>query len=229
MSELSLPANCEARRDRRTGKIYFLDHNTKTTSWEDPRPLPRGWELKKDKKTGRIYFIDHNRKTTTWTDPRPPLKEHQLTRSRNQKKIESSEQKQGNLADNKDLDVYESMLQLALADKALSPQEEELLDVMRKKFGITEDQHQQICTKLGITIWDLEDMRKAGNSEDAPPGAGASSREDCIICYDAPADHILLDCMHLCMCKECAEDLAKSTKMCPKCRQEINEVRKVYF
>ena len=32
-----LPPGWEMRRDPTTGWNYFIDHNTKTTTWEDPR------------------------------------------------------------------------------------------------------------------------------------------------------------------------------------------------
>lgn len=59
------------------GRFYFIDHNTHTTTWDDPRltepqmtgPLPSGWE-KKRTSNGVLYFEDHNTKSTTWTDPR---------------------------------------------------------------------------------------------------------------------------------------------------------------
>lgn len=77
------------------GRSYFVDHNTRTTTWVDPRrqqyirtygptssvvqqqpvsqlgPLPSGWEMRLTN-TARIYFVDHNTKTTTWDDPRLP-------------------------------------------------------------------------------------------------------------------------------------------------------------
>ncbi|KAI9278407.1 hypothetical protein BDA99DRAFT_492079 [Phascolomyces articulosus] len=78
------------------GRPYFVDHNTRTTTWVDPRrqqyistigpgsnlqvqvqpvsqlgPLPSGWEMRLTS-TGRVYFVDHNTKTTTWDDPRLP-------------------------------------------------------------------------------------------------------------------------------------------------------------
>lgn len=77
------------------GRMFFIDHNERTTSWVDPRtgraspmpnppstqqplrqqpadelgPLPEGWEerLHSD---GRIFFIDHNTRQTQWDDPR---------------------------------------------------------------------------------------------------------------------------------------------------------------
>ncbi|OUC40417.1 HECT-domain protein [Trichinella nativa] len=74
------------------GRKFFIDHNTKTTTWIDPRtgkptklperktyrpkhqcdelgPLPSGWE-ERVHVDGRVFFIDHNTKTTQWEDPR---------------------------------------------------------------------------------------------------------------------------------------------------------------
>ncbi|KAF7365181.1 E3 ubiquitin-protein ligase [Mycena venus] len=73
------------------GRPYFVDHQTRTTTWVDPRrngvqaatvpaatmatanlgPLPSGWEMRLTS-TGRVYFVDHNTKTTAWDDPRVP-------------------------------------------------------------------------------------------------------------------------------------------------------------
>ncbi|XP_035996173.1 E3 ubiquitin-protein ligase NEDD4-like isoform X13 [Fundulus heteroclitus] len=75
------------------GRPFFIDHNSRTTTWEDPRlkypvhmrnknsmepgelgPLPNlpeepGWE-ERVHTDGRTFYIDHNTKTTQWEDPR---------------------------------------------------------------------------------------------------------------------------------------------------------------
>lgn len=76
------------------GRLFFIDHNTKTTTWVDPRtgkpsdlprhgsisggqqntmddlgPLPDGWE-ERVHTDGRIFFIDHTARITQWEDPR---------------------------------------------------------------------------------------------------------------------------------------------------------------
>ncbi|CAN9507050.1 unnamed protein product [Ophioblennius macclurei] len=82
-----LPAGWEVR-SAPNGRPFFIDHNTKTTTWNDPRlkipvhlrrnasldpadlgPLPPGWE-ERVHSDGRIFYIDHNTKTTQWDDPR---------------------------------------------------------------------------------------------------------------------------------------------------------------
>ena len=90
-TDVRLPLGWEERRTP-DGRPYFVDHHTRTTTWNDPRrssasastvtntaianratlgPLPSGWEMRMTS-TQRIYFVDHNTRTTTWDDPRLP-------------------------------------------------------------------------------------------------------------------------------------------------------------
>ena len=91
-ADVRLPVGWEERRTA-DGRPYFVDHHTRTTTWNDPRrttvtaaaaatttaianraalgPLPSGWEMRMTS-TRRIYFVDHNTRTTTWDDPRLP-------------------------------------------------------------------------------------------------------------------------------------------------------------
>ncbi|XP_072321737.1 E3 ubiquitin-protein ligase NEDD4-like isoform X2 [Eucyclogobius newberryi] len=83
----SLPTGWEVR-SAPNGKPFFIDHITKTTTWEDPRlrvpvqmrrrpsldpsdlsALPPGWE-ERVHSDGRIFYIDHNTRITQWEDPR---------------------------------------------------------------------------------------------------------------------------------------------------------------
>lgn len=71
-----LPPGWEKRTDS-NGRVYFVNHNTRITQWEDPRsqgqlnekPLPEGWEMRFTV-DGIPYFVDHNRRATTYIDPR---------------------------------------------------------------------------------------------------------------------------------------------------------------
>uniref|UniRef100_A0A8C9XBC8 HECT-type E3 ubiquitin transferase n=1 Tax=Sander lucioperca TaxID=283035 RepID=A0A8C9XBC8_SANLU len=66
---LSLTCFCrwEQRVDQ-NGRMYFVDHIEKRTSWERPDPLPSGWERRVDP-MGRVYYVDHITRTTTWQRP----------------------------------------------------------------------------------------------------------------------------------------------------------------
>ncbi|XP_027465898.1 membrane-associated guanylate kinase, WW and PDZ domain-containing protein 3 isoform X1 [Zalophus californianus] len=76
-----LPKNWEmAYTD--TGMVYFIDHNTKTTTWLDPRlckkakapedcedgELPYGWEKIEDPQYG-TYYVDHLNQKTQFENP----------------------------------------------------------------------------------------------------------------------------------------------------------------
>ncbi|XP_078274932.1 E3 ubiquitin-protein ligase Itchy-like [Rhinoraja longicauda] len=71
-----LTTGWEKRTDN-NGRMYFVNHLTRTTQWEDPRtegilnekPLPDGWEMRFTV-DGAPYFVDHTRRTTTYIDPR---------------------------------------------------------------------------------------------------------------------------------------------------------------
>ncbi|XP_036388948.1 itchy E3 ubiquitin protein ligase b [Megalops cyprinoides] len=62
-----LPPGWEQRVDQ-NGRVYFVDHVEKRTTWDRPEPLPPGWERRVDP-MGRVYFVDHITRTTTWQRP----------------------------------------------------------------------------------------------------------------------------------------------------------------
>ncbi|XP_073771901.1 membrane-associated guanylate kinase, WW and PDZ domain-containing protein 1b isoform X9 [Danio rerio] len=77
-----LPENWEMAYTE-NGEVYFIDHNTKTTSWIDPRcldkpqkpleeceddELPTGWEKIDDPVYG-VYYVDHINRKTQYENP----------------------------------------------------------------------------------------------------------------------------------------------------------------
>ncbi|KAI5704573.1 hypothetical protein M8J76_006715 [Diaphorina citri] len=72
--EEPLPPGWEIRQDT-YGRRYYVDHNTRSSSWERPQPLPPGWELRRDPR-GRVYYVDHNTRSTTWQRPNSERLQH---------------------------------------------------------------------------------------------------------------------------------------------------------
>uniref|UniRef100_A0A8C9XZH3 Membrane-associated guanylate kinase, WW and PDZ domain-containing protein 3 n=1 Tax=Sander lucioperca TaxID=283035 RepID=A0A8C9XZH3_SANLU len=80
-SQESLPKNWEMAYTE-TGMVYFIDHNSKTTTWLDPRlakkakppekceegELPYGWEKIVDPQYG-TYYVDHINQKTQFENP----------------------------------------------------------------------------------------------------------------------------------------------------------------
>ncbi|XP_075445513.1 protein WWC3 isoform X2 [Ascaphus truei] len=89
-SELPLPTGWEEARDY-DGKVFYIDHNTRQTSWIDPRDritkpltfadcvgneLPLGWEIVYDQQIG-VYYMDHINQLTQIEDPREQWRREQ--------------------------------------------------------------------------------------------------------------------------------------------------------
>lgn len=62
-----LPPNWEIAYSEQ-GEKYFINHNSGTTQWEDPRDLPEGWEKVDDGIYGTFY-VDHVNKRTQYERP----------------------------------------------------------------------------------------------------------------------------------------------------------------
>uniref|UniRef100_A0A3Q3F6F8 E3 ubiquitin-protein ligase n=1 Tax=Kryptolebias marmoratus TaxID=37003 RepID=A0A3Q3F6F8_KRYMA len=68
MSSESRPFCRWEQRVDQNGRLYYVDHVEKRTTWERPESLPPGWERRVDQ-SGRVYFVDHITRTTTWQRP----------------------------------------------------------------------------------------------------------------------------------------------------------------
>ncbi|XP_030618215.1 membrane-associated guanylate kinase, WW and PDZ domain-containing protein 1 isoform X19 [Delphinapterus leucas] len=94
-----LPENWEMAYTE-NGEVYFIDHNTKTTSWLDPRclnkqqkpleeceddELPAGWEKIDDPVYG-IYYVDHINRKTQYENP--------VLEAKRKKQLEQQQQQQ---------------------------------------------------------------------------------------------------------------------------------------
>lgn len=152
--ELPLPEGWEEARDF-DGKVYYIDHTSRTTSWIDPRDrytkpltfadcisdeLPLGWEEAYDPQVGD-YFIDHNTKTTQIEDPRVQWRREQ-----------------------------EHMLKdyLVVAQEALSAQKE-IYQVKRQRLELAQQEYQQLHA-----VWE----HKLGSQVSLVSGSSSSSKYD---------------------------------------------------
>ncbi|XP_028848496.1 membrane-associated guanylate kinase, WW and PDZ domain-containing protein 1-like isoform X5 [Denticeps clupeoides] len=94
-----LPDNWEMAYTE-NGEVYFIDHNTKTTSWMDPRldkepkpleeceddELPAGWERIDDPVYG-VYYVDHINRKTQYENP--------VLEARRKKQLQSQQPPEG--------------------------------------------------------------------------------------------------------------------------------------
>ncbi|XP_072674635.1 protein WWC3-like isoform X2 [Canis lupus baileyi] len=128
-ADLPLPAGWEEARDY-DGRVFYIDHNTRQTSWIDPRDritkpltfadcvgdeLPLGWETVYDKQIG-TYYMDHIKKLTQIEDPREQWRHEQ-----------------------------ERMLKeyLVVAQEALNAKKE-IYQIKQQRFQLAQEEYQQL-------------------------------------------------------------------------------------
>lgn len=56
-----------------------------------------------------------------------------------------------------------------------------------------------------------------------------NSQPLCIVCRDRPIDSLIDGCFHLCLCRECGEELLNDYRPCPLCRHPIRRLTRVYI
>ena len=77
------------------------------------------------------------------------------------------------------------------------------------------------------------DLRTKQLHSELGSGSGTSQLDAeetmCVVCFDAPKDHLVLPCKHLCVCEACAEQLTNTrTPTCPVCREHGQQTMKVF-
>lgn len=207
------------------GRIYYVDHLNRTTSWEDPRPLPSGWE-KKLTDRGRSYFMNHSSRTTTWDDPRPPLilDDPEIprrtltvsTKAENRRRKDKTGRVRGHSLDK---EWYADVFRMSMIDRTLSSEEEHLLKKIRTKLDITDDEHKEVMREAGWTEQELKEAKQ-----------DSERFAECVVCMEAPANHIVMECMHLCLCGTCAMKYNGIYREhgCPNCRGKITRIAKTF-
>jgi hypothetical protein len=81
---------------------------------------------------------------------------------------------------------------------------------------------------------DALQLQEAQAQLGVPPAAPAPHPDDaeedqCVLCFDAPKDHIIIPCGHMCVCEACAKQLTQMKKpSCPICRGAIQHTNKVF-
>jgi len=136
-----------------------------------------------------------------------------------------------------DRELYKETLAVCIADELLNRQKLEKLEELRVKKRISKEVHEQILYELGISKEKYaEFMSKARDDEellrrlkkDTKTSKFANSVNECVVCIEKPAEFVILDCMHVCLCEGCRCLFSTPNSLCPSCRRPVKEVRKVY-
>ena len=73
---------------------------------------------------------------------------------------------------------------------------------------------QQVEAQLGVT---------------SPAAPAVEEEALCVVCMDAPKNHVVLPCLHQCLCAACAQQLQEQgAQSCPVCRTPIERIGQVF-
>jgi hypothetical protein len=97
--------------------------------------------------------------------------------------------------------------------------------------AVKRQQLEEELASLALTV-QSDTLRMQQVQAELGSGSGTSKPDEesqCVLCLDAPKDHIITPCGHQCVCGACAEKL-KGVKRpaCPICREPINATFKVF-
>jgi adenylate kinase len=75
----------------------------------------------------------------------------------------------------------------------------------------------------------LESIDAAKNPEGAVKGEGeADSEHLCAICFEQPADFLVVPCGHQCGCEDCLKAVQSHSGRCPICRNQVESIQRVF-
>jgi hypothetical protein len=122
-----------------------------------------------------------------------------------------------------ELQTYREYVRGLIVDGVIDNAELVQLENYRRDRGISDQQHSLVLRALNLT----HDQFKAL----IPETSESSSNEmECVVCMDNKKDHVVLDCMHICVCEKCAEDvLGTPHPKCPLCSGDVKEIRRTYL
>jgi len=83
----------------------------------------------------------------------------------------------------------------------VTPREETMLVDLRTQYRISNESHAETLKELKLTT---EAFQRLKVSVDDTSTKASASGTDCVVCLAATATHVILDCMHLCLCADCA-------------------------
>ena len=87
-------------------------------------------------------------------------------------------------------------------------------------FAVTNLRVGQTIKDLGWTLAQFDGMKKFDQKD--------KKDLECVVCLDKPKDHVIMNCMHLCLCETCAEDFSKEGASCPLCGKKVRKVVRIF-
>jgi len=117
--------------------------------------------------------------------------------------------------------MYKAYLKGILSDELINIQEFQQMKLYREKKKITDSDHLAVLKELNMTVEQFEEMKKFD--------AKAKGDNECVVCLDRKKDHVIFNCMHLCLCEQCVGTVTGKSNKCPMCSKKITKVVRIFY
>jgi len=139
-------------------------------------------------------------------------------------KREELESQRDEIARESRLTLYEEYLLGLTCDGSINVADNQHMERYREQRNISKEDHEHVLKKLHHTEATFDKMK---NFDDV-----ANNEDECVVCYEPPKDHVIIPCMHVCLCPDCANDSYPEPhdgQVCPLCNEEIQSIKQVYY
>jgi len=113
-------------------------------------------------------------------------------------------------------ETYKGYLKGLMSTEMISTTDQEKIKKYREELRFTDKDHNECLAEIGVTPEEFEKMKTNEQRRE----------KECVVCLDQPRTHVIFDCMHLCLCGDCAME---QNKKCPICTKKVINVKRVYF
>lgn len=146
----------------------------------------------------------------------------ELTRVR--KRRLEMERKRDDIAKSSRLTLYKEYVRGIIAERSVNTSELEHMQRHKAQRKINADDHAHCLKELQLSAKQFDALK---SFEDV-----TTNEDECVVCYEPPKDHMIIPCMHVVLCPECAEEnfpAPHDGQKCPLCSKDIVDVKQVRY
>jgi len=123
-------------------------------------------------------------------------------------------------------------MSIITADKYIGEKELKKIEEFQRLADINTVLHRKTLSRLSLTEVDYEQMKVDGKIRSQKLESDLFNECSACLINGVPnpstPDHLIIDCMHLCLCEKCAVSYKKQGSLCPKCNRTIKRIIKTY-
>jgi hypothetical protein len=145
------------------------------------------------------------------------LNKSRSTLAEKKSELELVKEKNSNNRRRAELEGYANFISAIIVDNMVDAKETEALEKIKRHYNISAVEHNQALSDLSLTTKMFEDMQRHAREHEEKV-----CEKLCRTCRQAQPDYMIMSCKHVCLCATCRPS------HCPKCQQQVSEVRQIF-